>query len=60
MHSEPKQTSKMELFAKVVNGLKSLTVFVKSSILDVWIGLMHTKTKFYFKDFFGRHEDVRT
>ena len=60
MHSEPSQTSKMELFAKIVNGLKPLTVFVKSSILDVWIGLMHRKTKFYFKDFFGRHEDVCT
>ena len=29
------QTSKMELFAKIVNGLRSLTIFAKSSILDV-------------------------
>ena len=28
----------MELFAKMVNGLKLLTVFTKSSILDVWQG----------------------
>ena len=29
------KTSKMELFAKTVNDLKSLTIFAKSSILDV-------------------------
>ena len=34
-HSEPSQTSGMELFMKTVNGLKSLTIFVKRSILDV-------------------------
>ena len=26
------------LFAKIVNGLKSLTIFAKSFILDVWLG----------------------
>ena len=34
-HSEPCQTFKMELFAKIVNGFQTLTVFAKSSILDV-------------------------
>ena len=34
-HSEPCQTLKMELFAKIVNGFQTLTVFAKSSILDV-------------------------
>ena len=29
---------KMELFVKIVNGLKLLTSFVKSNILDPWHG----------------------
>ena len=37
-HLEPSQTSKMDLFAKLVNVSKSLTIFAKSSILDVWQG----------------------
>ena len=28
-HSEPSQTPKIELFAKIVNGFKLLTTFVK-------------------------------
>ena len=32
-YSEPSRTSKMELFAKIVNGWKLLTIFAKSSIL---------------------------
>ena len=32
---EPSQTSKMEFFVKIVNGIKLLTMFTKSSILDV-------------------------
>ena len=35
IHSEPCQTSKMEIFAKIVNYQKPLTIFVKSSSLDV-------------------------
>ena len=31
IHSEPCQTSKMEFFAKIVNGQKPLTIFTKSS-----------------------------
>ena len=34
-HSEPTQTSRMELFAKIFNGLKPLTIFGKRSTLDV-------------------------
>ena len=30
--------SKMERFAKMVNGWKPLTIFAKSSILYVWLG----------------------
>ena len=37
-YSEPCQTSKIELFAKIVNEWKLLTIFKKSSILDVWQG----------------------
>ena len=32
------QRSKMELFAEIVNGFKSLTLFAKNSIVDVWLG----------------------
>ena len=35
VYSEPCQTSKMDTFAKIVNGLKPLIVFVKNSILNV-------------------------
>ena len=37
-HSEPSQTSKVELFAKIVNGSKSLIAFTRRSILDDWFG----------------------
>ena len=30
------QISKMKLFAKIVNGIQSLTIFAESSILDIW------------------------
>ena len=35
IHSESWQSSKMEIFAKIVNYQKPLTIFVKSSSLDV-------------------------
>ena len=38
VHSELSQTFKMELFAKIVNDWKLLTIFGKNSILDVWLG----------------------
>ena len=34
-YSQPSPTSKMELFAKKVNGFKWLFIFRKSSMLDV-------------------------
>ena len=37
-YSEPCQTSKMELFAKIVNGQKPFTIFVKHFIWGVWQG----------------------
>ena len=37
-YSEPCQTSKMDLFAKIFDEWKQLTIFEKSSILDVWSG----------------------
>ena len=36
-HSEPYQISKTTLFAEIVNGWKPFTIFVKSSILDIWL-----------------------
>ena len=37
-YSELYQTSKVELLAKIVNRISLLTIFVKSSNLDVWLG----------------------
>ena len=37
--SESSQSSKMELFATIVNGWKPLTILAKSSILEVWLRL---------------------
>ena len=34
-YSEPCQTSKMNLFAQIVNGIHPFTIFAKSSILEV-------------------------
>ena len=36
--SEPCQAFAMELFAKIVDGLKLLTIFTNTSILSVWHG----------------------
>ena len=36
IYSKPCQTSKMEIFAKIVNYQKPLTIFAKGSSLDVW------------------------
>ena len=33
---EPGQTSKMNLFAKIIKGWSLLTVFVENSVLNVW------------------------
>ena len=38
VNSEPSQTSNMDLFAKIINGWKTLTIFAKRSILDIWLG----------------------
>ena len=35
-YTEPCQTSKMEVFAKMVNGFSFLSIFAKIFILDVW------------------------
>ena len=37
-YKEPSWISKMERFAKIVNGQKSLIIFAKGSILDAWQG----------------------
>ena len=41
-YSEPNQTSKMELFAKIASDLKLLTIFVKNSILNVLLDSEYT------------------
>ena len=42
-YSEPCLRSKMELFAKIVNSFQPVTIFAKSSILDIWLGSEYTK-----------------
>ena len=37
-YSEHCQTSKMELFEKIIENLESLTIFEKRSILNAWQG----------------------
>ena len=39
---ETSQTSEMEIFAKVVNGYQSFSIFAKSSILVVWLDFEYT------------------
>ena len=46
-YSEPTQTSKMKLLAKIVNGFR--TVFAKRSILCVWLGFECASTQSIFK-----------
>ena len=41
-YSEPCQTSKIAYFEKISNGIQSLTIFTKSSILNVWQGSKYT------------------
>ena len=36
MYSELIQTSKIELFAKAVNGLQPLNIFAESSVIDIY------------------------
>ena len=37
-YSEPSGTSKMKLFAKIVDNFQPLTILEKTSIVDVWPG----------------------
>ena len=37
-YSDPRRKFRMKLFAKIVHSFRRLTVFVKSSILDVGLG----------------------
>ena len=39
---ELSQTSKIDVFVILVNVIKLLTIFTKSSILDVWMGSKYT------------------
>ena len=41
-YSEHSQIIKIKLFANIVNSWKSLTVFAKNSVLDVWQSSEHT------------------
>ena len=52
-YSEPRQTSKVEYFANIVNGLSLFTFFAERSILDVYqsfdyASVINIKTSKYF------------
>ena len=49
VYPEPTQTSKTESFAKIVNDFQPSTIFIKSSILDVWLGSEHDVFRMFFK-----------
>ena len=36
-YSEPSQTSNIKPFVKIINSFQRLSIFAKSSILDIWI-----------------------
>ena len=44
-HSEDWKISKMELFPRIVNGCKFLTIFEKSFTLDVWHEFEYTSVQ---------------
>ena len=44
VYSEPCHTSKMEHFAKIVNGFQPLTILVKGSVLDVCQGFEYASS----------------
>ena len=46
-HSEPIRTYKMEPFAKIVTTFQPLTIFGKSSILDIWLGFEYASESKY-------------
>ena len=41
LHLEPSQTSTIECFGKIANGIMPLTVSAETCILDVWLGSEH-------------------
>ena len=45
MYSEPSKTSKMELFAKIVNCIQPLAIFGKHFILGISQGYKYTSNK---------------
>ena len=41
VHSKPTQTSNMELFVKIIICWKESIIFIRSSILDIWLASEH-------------------
>ena len=56
-YSERSQTSKMQLFAKIVTGFKKSNIFAKVSILDVCLVFQFTSE--YFVDTYDRFVYLR-
>ena len=45
----PRQTSKMKVFEKIVDGFQLITIFAKSSILDIWQGSEYASVTYFFQ-----------
>ena len=45
MYLEPFQTFKIDLFARIANGCKPLTIFTNYSILNIWLGSENISAK---------------
>ena len=45
LYSEPSPTSKVGVFANIVNSLKQLNISTKTSILDISLGFEYTPVK---------------
>ena len=53
VYSEPCQTSKMEFFAKMIDGLHLLTIFAKKPILDSKFNIAYSlREKYPYLEFF--------
>ena len=57
-YSEPSRTSKMQLFAKIVNGFQPLIIFAKSFILDVQLGFEYVSESDIHGERFVRYNEI--
>ena len=52
MYSEPSRKSEIGIFAKIINDKKPLTILVKNSSLNVWLGSEHVSRSSFAGTFY--------